>query len=96
MGCKNWMSLAHPMAISIHVMASLEGRSFERFSRFWVMMGWNSCVWTLKSLPENGDYEIFLGLFLEAERGNWGFFSFFWDLLGAFFDTKITRIETRP
>ena len=66
LGCKIWMSLAHPMAISIHVMASLEGRCFERFSRFWLMMGWNSCVWTLKSLPENGDYEIIFGPFFRS------------------------------
>ena len=71
------MSLAHPKAISIHVMASLwkEG-VFVRFSRFWLMMVWNSCVWTLKILPENGDYEIIFGPFLKTERGNWGFFLF--------------------
>ena len=61
------------------------------------MLGWNSGGWTVKRLPEKGEYAIFFwGWFLEAERGTWGFFPFFWDLLGAFFDTKITRIETRP
>ena len=45
---------------------SVEGRCFVRFSRFWLMMDWNSCVWTLQILPENGDYEIIFGPFFRS------------------------------
>jgi len=60
----------------------VEGRCFERFSRFWLIMGWNSCVWKLKILPENGNYEIIFGPFfkkLKGETGGFSFFGIYWE-----------------